>query len=662
MGKGKKKTSNDPITVEFPRTGNIWIDAGTVGLYRILIGDKKAYMTGKLSKENPYTEVKADLRDDLLVVSGLAEKVQRCLEWAYDRLIDAYYNKSSAKQESEKGSYNFYYDSQNEKKPFVEFPKVKAVGAASLLFDKAARPSAKQEAWGDAPDAGGKLVRTPGRMPPAHAELQGQLDEFLRVHGLKPGPPAGLLIDGPNQVRPKVEIRAVEGGTAKATCFLTGMPISAAVEAKETAFPLLGGSRSFVNGNANWPRLGWKADFVGKFVPVIAFFYRQGDDLHLFLPESTSLRRVDEAANALAPMVQLDRNLYRNFEFQLGPSKLAFLFRGRSEVALGFLHRLFVQLSQSKRAEAAEESGGLDDLVTPVDDSDDEPAAGSEARSPEPETFVEDQDSEFGAAAGSEARSPEPEVSATNVVETLLIGAAKAPVYFSVVSARKKGNVWMARDFWTFRDVVYLARLFELLRQSNCPSRHLFRLLIDFEAKDEARTLLRDRFAEAILGRKPVLALIEKHAFHINRHNDSSKTTRIGPLVAFVKVYEVAMREETPMEEGYKKMVETATRLGKRIGAAVAEKVNLPKTEKESEGQARGALFQLRNSRTTTEFMNELARLQFRYEISVPAEVLDGETFNRDEFEEFRGFCVVAALNVFLAKTGKLKPRPDQPQ
>ena len=35
------------------------------------------------------------------------------------------------------------------------------------------------------------------------------------------------------------------------------------------------------------------------------------------------------------------------------------------------------------------------------------------------------------------------------------------PVGFTIVSATKKGNVWMARDFWTFQDVVYLARLFD---------------------------------------------------------------------------------------------------------------------------------------------------------------------------------------------------------
>ena len=35
-------------------------------------------------------------------------------------------------------------------------------------------------------------------------------------------------------------------------------------------------------------------------------------------------------------------------------------------------------------------------------------------------------------------------------------------------------------------------------------------------------------------------------------------------------------------------------------------------------------------------------------EISVPRDILDGRTFTPETFEEFRGFCVVAALNRFL--------------
>ena len=250
------------------------------------------------------------------------------LEHAYDRLVCTYFNVSSKKQKEEESSWNFYFDFDREASSSSS-PRRRRPGAASLLFDKAARPSGTQVAWGNGAD--GK--KEPGRLPPAYAEHQGKLDEFLAANSLKAGPPAGLLIDGPNQVRPKVEIR-VGAADAKAACFLVGDTAAAGVEAKETAFPLLGGSRSFVNGASNWPRLSWKADFVGKFVPALAFFYHQDDDLHLFFPQSNDLRRVNEMADSLARMVDLEPNLFRNFNFAFSP-KLRMTFSRRSEVADG---------------------------------------------------------------------------------------------------------------------------------------------------------------------------------------------------------------------------------------------------------------------------------------------------------------------------------------
>ena len=296
------------VSIEFPRTGNPWIDAGIVGLYRILNG-KACYVDPPADLDiDPvqalrFPDVEVDgLAPDRLVVKGPADQVQACLEAAYDRLVSIYYNVSSKKQKEEKGTYNFYY--RRSEPDFIPFAKKKAAGGALLLFDKAARPSQDQAEWGAAPDAAGKLVRTPGRMPTDYARLQEQLDEFLKREGLKPGPPAGLLIDGPNQVRPKVEIRVRDhSDKVKAQCFLTGGPEATLVEAKETAFPLLGGSRSFINGVADWPRMGWKIDFVGKFVPAVSFFYLQGDDIHVFFPESTNLRRVDALADMLGGIV-----------------------------------------------------------------------------------------------------------------------------------------------------------------------------------------------------------------------------------------------------------------------------------------------------------------------------------------------------------------------
>ena len=436
----KRKTRAETtgnISVEFLRTGNPWIDAGIVGLYRVLnakatyVDPPADYFDGSAQAEYPNVDV-AELSHDRLTVSGPADQVQACLEAAYDRLIATYFNISSKKQREEKGSYNFYFDSATQR--FVTFPKRKAAGAALLLFDKAARPAREQLTWGTAPDAKGKLVPTAGRMPQELSQLQGELDRFMAENALKPGPPAGLLIDGPNQVCPKVEIRVSDHSSkSKANCFMTGTPSATFVEAKETAFPLLGGSRSFINGVADWPRMGWKTDFVGKFVPAVSFFYLQSDVIHVFFPESTNLQRVDALADMLAGMIQLEPNLFRNFELLLSPSKLRPFFRHRSEVALGFLYSVFVKLSehQSRRTDTKHDLTPAEDRVVSFDD---------EPEVTEAVEVVED-----------------PPISVDAVFDAL---RREGSTSFSVASAAKKGNVWMARDFTTFRDIDRLARLF----------------------------------------------------------------------------------------------------------------------------------------------------------------------------------------------------------
>ena len=412
------------------------------------------------------------------------------------------------------------------------------------------------------------------------------------------------------------------------------------MEAKETAFPLMGGSRSFIDGNSNWPRLGWKADFVGKFVPAVAFYYQQGDDLHVFFPESSDLKRTNALVETLSSMIQLDPNLYRNFDLAFGNRKLAFMFRGRSEVALAFLHRALVELSREDNV--AHERARI---------------AAQEARSQlEPEARDETDDPET-----AETDDPEAWVSAQEVFR---IVEQQGHVGFAVVSAAKKGNVWMARDFWSVRDVVYLARLFDRMQSIEevapgqnrmvCSPKKFFTTLVDFEAKDEGRTLVRDRVCGAILRRESVLALLEQHAFHINPHTEAGKARWVRPLLDFVTLYEVERHKGTPMEETYQKMVKTATWLGGEIGKAVADKVK-DKEENESRGRARGSLFRLRKTRTTADFMNELARLQFRYDIDIPRDVLDGAVLNPKTFEEFRGFCVVSALSRFLHGTRESK-------
>jgi hypothetical protein len=167
------------------------------------------------------------------------------------------------------------------------------------------------------------------------------------------------------------------------------------------------------------------------------------------------------------------------------------------------------------------------------------------------------------------------------------------------------------------------------------------RLLIDFSTtKYEYLTLLRNRVCERVLKQKSVVSLVESHSFHTDPQY-------MKPLVDFVVHYEDIIRKEggmTPEEQ------EAAVKLGKRIGAIVGQAA---KDRKGSRGN-KGDLFALRKVRKKVDFLNQLNRLQFKYDLSVPPDVYDGKLTDKN-YAEFKSFCMIAALNSFnaAARSGK---------
>ena len=218
MKKATKDATNKKIELNFQRTGIPWIDAGTAGLCRVLTG-KTSYLVDSLRKvelQDAASNVSIEFFDasDLKLV-GTKDELQQLLEMAYEDLIDCYFNVSTEKQRADTKSHNFYFVTDEQR--FQVFPKSRAAGPALLLFDKASRPTGTQEKWGI--DAETKKPKA-GILPESLQDHQKTLDALIEQTGLKPGPPAGLLIDGPNKVRPKINIRV---GAKEQPCdFLTG--------------------------------------------------------------------------------------------------------------------------------------------------------------------------------------------------------------------------------------------------------------------------------------------------------------------------------------------------------------------------------------------------------------------------------------------------------
>jgi hypothetical protein len=102
-----------------------------------------------------------------------------------------------------------------------------------------------------------------------------------------------------------------------------------------------------------------------------------------------------------------------------------------------------------------------------------------------------------------------------------------------------------------------------------------------------------------------------------------------------------------------KEQIETATKLGAQI--VLSAKDTLSGESKGGDLKAvKGDLFTLRKTRTVKDFLEQLNRLQFRYNIILNKDIVSGilEEIGVD-FEEFKAYCMISAMNVF---NGLMRP------
>lgn len=568
------------VTVTFPRLNQFWNDSGVLGLYRCISG--QIHQEPQQGVDYPDEHLDATfhtvttLEPDQLTISGDDKAVQGLLETAYDRLIQHYYDLSSQRQWDEEKSHNFFLNASGQ---FESFPKRKARGIAAFIYDKAPRPAGGQVKWAD---------KTPGKLPEDYAHIQTQLDDFLAQKELKPGPPAGLLVDEPNRVRPKVIVQVQERKPKPEPCFLCGCTSSKMEKMNQTIFPFMTGESgvlSFFSTTRGAMQVCWRCSFIGKFVPVNGFYIQTGDRMHMFFPFAPNLCKMNAVYDRLKQITIWEPNFWRNIEHKLGH-----FFIHPAEMTFAFLHRVYIELTTDK---------DLDEDYPFEDD----------------ETFYQ---------------------------EVFDFALKDAPLAFAIVSTEQKGQIQMPTQVRLFDDLAYLFRFFRRLRKEGLAWKSLAQNMLDFTAvKDDNKSLKRNRMLDAILKKQSILRQAESFAFHVNR----SENRYIAPLVTFTTLYETLLKGEDNMEQ---EALDAAVTLGKRIGVAVAQ-----------ERGKKGSLFTLRKCRKLSDFLNELNRLQFRFNIAIPPSVYEGH-LTESNFEEFKGFCLLAALNAFNAGTAPKRETATQ--
>lgn len=406
-----------------------------------------------------------------------------------------------------------------------------------------------------------------------YADLQIKLNDFLQETGLKPTT-SELLVDGPNAVQPLVDI-CVKTGKPKGTCFLCGEASHSLSEIGGTVFPFIAGSSGGLGfaSMAEVPeKVCWKCDYVSKFVPVNGFYMINGGGFQIFLPYSIDLQKMNDVYASLHAVEYEDPYLMRNFEQPLGG-----YFQKPFELTFAFLYTLYLKALTKRRDESKQEEYELD------------------------------------------------------YQKLFDIVLSKAPLEFFVAYTEELGQTQMGKMVWPFQDSVYFFRLMDTIEKKGVKIKEVMQKFVDFDqTKNENKSLMRNRICERIFKKQSILDLAEQHVFHICKSEDKY----ISPIYEFVLQYETILKEGGKGME--KAGVDAAVKLGKRIGASIANAQNGKK----------GDLFALRKARKLEDFLNEVNRIQFKYNISVPTEVYEGY-LNRETFAEFKQFCMIAALNTY---------------
>ena len=585
----------EPTELTFPKLNHFWLDSGLLGLAVFL--------------KEIETDVERIVSDAGLTLKGTEEAIQGTLEKAYDLLIERYYDLSTKKQRDNTKSYNFYYDSKKDE--FVAFPKKKSVGIAALIYNKQATPSNKQIMWETDRKSNKKII---GKIPCSKSEQEwkwgevgilpddvdgflNRMKEFVEKINIKIGPPSGLLVEGPNEIRPQVEIK-VKTSKIKGTCYFCGEDSYSLDDVSQTTFPFITGTSGLLNFNAlcgKPEKVCWKCAFLGKFVPVNGFYLSQGDNLFAFFPYSVSFEKMLEVYAPLQDAKYEDPKLFKNFRHPLGFEKFEDgYFQKPFEVAFAFLYTLYKKVLLHQKSD---ENGGV-----------------------------------------------------LNWEDMCNLTISKAPLEFVILHAESKGPTSMGKMVWPFRDSVYFFRLVKELEENDIKVKEVMRLLIDFSQKNqENKTIVRNKYCERILKKRTVLDIVEDRTWDLVFPKDERKTkpSNPSPLADFLSRYESIIQEGKMTDEERS----TAVSLGKTIGLCVSKKEKDSRSRNEIERdikRLKGDLIKLKKVRRLSDFLSEIERLQVKYDFSlrIPDGLFEGK-LREDNFKEFKGFCNVAAMQAY---------------
>ena len=582
---------------KFTVSGHYWFDAGLIGFY--LIADEliETRMEVGVSGRKLWSDVKVTIERDGVVIEAPGDRIIPFFEACYEELTDRWWNRSTEKQI--KDEELVCYD--REKDEFKCLPKRMPTPIPDLFV-------------------GGSSWRVEGEpFNKLSSSLQERVTAFLEERKKSLWGSKKLLCYGRPVCHPQLQFfpKLKRGGGA--VCSICGRT-SVCDKVSQTSYLLFSGQSATFSFNSDLgtpDSICWECQMLGKFA-VQSAFYKKVDDLTYILqlsggdlPTLLNAHEIFGAGSDMRLRWDDTKKIYfSNFEENGTVLQYA---RLTYEILWGLYLKAYDLLldNQRKRYEAAQRLEEFED---------------------------EDLDEE---SLGH--------VAALNVV---------------LLALASKGNTFITKEVVAYSDAAYVFRLISYLKRclkaesSEALKKDLSRffefLFLDLllpnpqKPYDPLNGMDRNRILQLMFEKKSILRHVEKFVFE----KSISEHPWLGRILFFVTCYEIAIHQrDTEKGEGTgmtEEQITIAKNLGAQIVISAREILRGDNGGPDSIKAVKGDLFTLRKTRTATDFLEQLNRLQFRYGIVVNKEIAEGLLANPDiPFEEFKAYCMISALNAY---------------
>jgi len=222
------------------------------------------------------------------------------------------------------------------------------------------------------------------------------------------------------------------------------------------------------------------------------------------------------------------------------------------------------------------------------------------------------------------------------------------PLQLILLMVSSKGQTFMLKEIIAYTETAYIFRLLHSFREEfSADHKFLYKVFQDLylpvkkdKPFDLNNYLWRNRILQRVLQKKSILQDVEQLAF---RKSLQQSFPYIGNLLEFTRYYQFIIKEGMGVT---KEQVEVAVNLGRQIVISAREAAK--GVSDSNFDRVKGDLFALRKTRTVTDFLEQLNRIQFRYNITISNQILGGILEEPGvSFADFKSYCLLAALNAY---------------